>query len=79
MIVKIPFSREIFNLNNKFFIADRVILHQSYIEGVDPPMGGWVNFFSNKFFKEIYGPDFFLNETMRLNGCLEKKLRSLDS
>ena len=41
-------------------LADRVILRQSYIEGVDPPQwGGWVNFFENKFFKDTYGLDFF--------------------
>ena len=37
--------------------------------------GGWVNFFENKFFKDIYGLDFFLNQTMRLSGCLDKKIK----
>ena len=43
-----------------------------------PNRGGWVNFFENKFFKDTYGLDFFfLNQTMRLSGCLDKKIKAI--
>ena len=60
-----------------FLYTDRVILRQSYIEGVEPPpqWGGWVNFFENKFFKDTYGPDFFSQPNYEIERMSGQKIK----